>query len=101
MAAALVKRAGEVRVYTMSFALMPEIVAGATLASVTSVVGTAENPTDATALTISGKAVTNSTSAHATISAGQDGAYYRVEYTVVLSTGITLVGVGYMAVDDG
>lgn len=96
----LVKRANEVRVYTMSLANLPEISGGDTVSAVSSVTATAETP-GASALTISNIAVASgSQGAKATISGGTDGATYLVEFTVTTAGGATLCGIGYLAVND-
>lgn len=96
----LVKRASEVRVYTMDLSNLPEIVAGDTVAAVSSVTATAETP-GAAALTIAGIAVASGNKgAKATISGGTDGAQYIVSFTVTTAGGATLVGIGYLAIND-
>src|SRR5580700_5459794 len=59
--ATLVKRAGETRLYTMDMSLLPEIVAGDTVASVTSILCTSvvSGPGATADLTLSSKAVTS------------------------------------------
>jgi hypothetical protein len=96
----LVKRSAEVRVYTMDLSNLPEIVGGDTVSAVSSVTATAETPS-AAALTIGSTAVaTGNKGAKATISGGTDGATYLIEYTVTTAGGVTLCGVGYLAIND-
>jgi hypothetical protein len=91
--AILVKRASESRTYSMDFSNLPEISGGGSISSITSVVA---SPNDLTvgATSISGN------KAQAVLSAGTDGTQYTVTFTIVTSGGSTLLGIGYLLVDD-
>jgi hypothetical protein len=98
----LVKRQAESRTYTMSFANLPEISSlGQTLASVTSVVSTVQGAPGATNLTLGTPSVSG-TACSVQVSGGQDGVLYELEFTVVTngSPAATLVGIGYLLVED-
>lgn len=98
----LVKRASEVRLYTMDLANLPEISGGDTVSSVTSIscVG-ASVPGAPSDLTLTSKAVTaNSKGAQCKIAGGNDGVTYILNFTVLTAAGYTLVGIGYLYVDD-
>ncbi len=96
----LVKRAGEVRVYTMDLSNLPEISAGDTVSAVSSVTAAGETP-GAAALTIGSTGVASGNKgAKATISGGTDGATYLVTFTVTTAGGATLVGIGYLTIND-
>ncbi len=101
--ATLVKRAGETRLYTMSMALLPEIAGGDTIASVTSILCTSvvSGPGATSDLTLSSKAVTsNSQGGQCKIAGGTDGVTYLLTFTLLTAAGNTLVGIGYLYVDD-
>ncbi len=91
----LVKRAAESRVYSMDFSQLPEIAGGAALAGVASVTASPSGLTVGTG-TIAGNTV------HATLSGGTDGVLYQVSFTVTTNANppATLVGIGYLLVDD-
>jgi hypothetical protein len=91
----LVKRAAESRVYSMDFSQLPEISSGGTLAGVTSVTATPAGLTVGTG-TISGTTVL------VTLSGGTDGVLYQLSFTVTTNANpaATLVGIGYLLVDD-
>ena len=103
MGAAVTKRVAESRLYTMDFSNLPEIAAGDTVASVTSVtctgaVGTGGSVSD---LTLSNTAVhSGNKGADVRIAAGVDGITYQLSFKVLTTNGYTLVGVGYLYVDD-
>ncbi len=88
----LVKRAGETRTYWMDFGNQPEIQGGQTLSS-PSVTATPAGLT-ITGATISGNRV------QATIAGGTDGILYTLSFQCATSGGATLVGIGYLQVDD-
>jgi hypothetical protein len=91
----LVKRAAESRLYSMDFANLPEIAGGGALAAVTSVMASPAGLTVGTG-TISG------TKVQVTISGGTDGVLYQVLFTATTNANpaATLVGIGYLLVDD-
>jgi hypothetical protein len=91
----LVKRAAESRLYSMDFANLPEIAGGGALAAVTSVTATPAGLTVGTG-TIAG------TKVQVTISGGTDGVLYQVAFTATTNANpaATLVGIGYLLVDD-
>ena len=98
----LVKREEEVRYYVMDFSLLPEIVAGDTVSSVTSVTVTTStygaSPSD---LTLSNEGVASGNKgAQVEISGGIDGSMYQLSFEVLTANGDTLVGIGYLYVDD-
>jgi len=96
----LVKRAGEVRTYTMDLSNLPEISGGDTVSAVSSVTAAAETP-GAAALSISSTGVASGNKgATAIIAGGSDGATYLVSFTVTTAGGATLVGIGYLAIND-
>jgi hypothetical protein len=96
----LVKRAGEVRLYSMSLANLPEISSGDTVSAVASVTATALS-TGAAALTLTNEAVTGSSQgAQCQIAGGTDGVTYQIVFTVTTAGGWTLVGIGYLLIDD-
>ncbi len=100
--AALVKRAAEVRLYKMDLSLLPEIGGGDTVSSVTSV--TASTNTAGAAgsdLTITNIGVASGNQgAQCKIAGGTDGATYQITFTVLTAAGYTLVGIGYLYIDD-
>jgi hypothetical protein len=91
----LVKRAAESRVYSMDFSQLPEIAGGGALAAVTSVTASPAGLTVGTG-TISGNTV------QVTLSGGTDGILYQVSFTATTNRNppATLVGIGYLLVDD-
>jgi hypothetical protein len=91
----LVKRAAESRLYSMDFANLPEIVAGGALAAVTSVTASPAG------LTVGTGAIAG-TKVQVTISGGTDGVLYQVVFTATTNANpaATLVGIGYLLVDD-
>jgi hypothetical protein len=91
----LVKRAAESRTYTMDFSQQPEIAGGQVLSSVVSVAASPAGLTVGTG-TISGSTV------QVTLSGGTDGVLYQVSFTVTTNANpaATLVGIGYLQVDD-
>ena len=91
--AILVKRAGESRTYSVDFSNLPEISGGGSISSITSV---AASPSD---LTVGATSIAGS-KAQAVLSGGTDGLQYTVTFTVATSAGSTLVGIGYLMVDD-
>lgn len=101
--ATLSKRAGETRLYTMDLSNLPEIVGGDTIASVTTilctgVVGTGGSTSD---LTLSSKAVTSSNKGgQCKIAGGVDGCTYQLSFALLSTAGYTLVGIGYLLVED-
>jgi hypothetical protein len=98
----LVKRAAEVRQYVMDLSQLPEIAGGDTVASVTTILCTQASQGDATSdLTLSSKATSSSPQgAQCQVAGGVDGITYTLEFTVLTTAGWTLVGVGYLYVDD-
>jgi hypothetical protein len=98
----LVKRAGETRLYTMDLSQLPEIAGGDTVSSVGTVGVSVVGPVGASAdLTISSKAVASGNKgAQFKIAGGTDGATYLISVTVTTTAGYTLVGIGYLYVDD-
>jgi hypothetical protein len=101
VASTLTKRAAESRLYTMDFSQMPEIVAGDTISSVTAVTGTVESGYNASSLTVGTTGVAGSSkTATAVLSGGTDGAIYKVSFKVATTAGYTLIGVGYLCIDD-
>jgi hypothetical protein len=103
---ALIKRASEVRLYTMNLSALPELVGGDTVATISSIVCTAvTQPANLGAttsdLTFSSQSVPGGgQGAQVKISGGVDGAKYTIAFTIVTTAGYTLVGVGYLYVDD-
>jgi hypothetical protein len=99
--AILVKRAAEMRLYTMDLSALPEF-ASDTVTGVNSVVaGTTTPGASPSDLTISAKAVASgSKGATCKIAGGLDGATYLIEFTVTTANGYTICGVGYLFVDD-
>jgi hypothetical protein len=102
--ATLVKRAGETRLYTMDLSLLPEIVGGDTVSSVNSVTVTTSSvgaqPSD---INITGVAVSASPAnkgAQCKVTGGIDGATYQLSFNVLTAAGYTLVGIGYIYIDD-
>jgi hypothetical protein len=91
----LVKRAAESRVYSMDFSQLPEIVGGAALAGVTAVTASPAGLTVGTG-TIAGNTV------QVTLSGGTDGVLYQISFTATTNASppATLVGIGYLLVDD-
>jgi hypothetical protein len=102
--ASLTKRAGETRLYTMDLSLLPEIVGGDTVSSVSSVVVATSTPGAAPAdLTISAIAVSASPAnkgAQCKVAGGIDGATYQLTFTVITAANYTLAGIGYIYIDD-
>ena len=97
----LVKRASELRQYTMDMSNLPEISGGDTVSSVSSVTATLLGPPGSSALTLSSQAVaSNNKGATVKISGGSDGATYLISFTVATAAGYTLVGIGYLYIDD-
>jgi hypothetical protein len=90
--AILVKRAAETRTYWMDFSNLPEVQSGQTLSS-PSVSATPPGLTFGTA-TVSGNKV------QVTVSSGTDGVLYTLSFQCTTSGGATLVGIGYLMVDD-
>lgn len=79
--------------FTMDFSSLPELAGAANIASVTSVVASPTGPT------IAGIQIdTGGKSASALFSGGVDGTDYAVTYTVLLSTGQTIVRTGILQV---
>jgi hypothetical protein len=77
----------------MDFSVLPEISGGGAISSVTSVTA---SPSD---LTVGATSISGS-KAQAVLSGGTDGLQYTVAFTVATSGGSTLVGIGYLMVDD-
>jgi hypothetical protein len=100
--AALVKRAAEVRLYKMDLSLLPEISGGDTVSSVTSVTAaTTTAGAAASDLTVTSTAVASgSQGAQCKIAGGTDNATYQISFTVLTAAGYTLVGIGYLYIDD-
>jgi hypothetical protein len=98
----LVKRAAEVRTYLMDLSQLPEIAGGDTVASVTMIVCVSASAGGATTdLTLSSKTTSSSPQgAQCKVAGGLDGITYLLEFTVATTAGYTLVGVGYLYVDD-
>jgi hypothetical protein len=98
----LIKRAQENRLYTMDFSALPEIVAGDTVSSVTSVSQfNAANGAVSTDLTITSQAVASGNKgAQCKISGGVDGTTYLLSFKVATVGGYTLIGIGYLYIDD-
>jgi hypothetical protein len=98
----LVKRAAEVRTYVMDLSALPEIVAGDTVASVSSITCTgASIGGGASDLTLTSKTTSSSTQgAQCKIAGGVDGITYTMAFTVITTAGYTLVGIGYLYIDD-
>jgi hypothetical protein len=90
--AILVKRAAENRTYWMDMSNLPEVQSGQTLSSPT-VTATPFGLTLGSP-TISGNKV------QVTISSGTDGVLYTLSFQCATSGGATLVGIGYLMVDD-
>jgi hypothetical protein len=88
----LVKRANESRTYWMDFGNQPEVQGGQTLSS-PSVSGSPSG------LTITGAAVSGN-KVQATVAGGTDGTLYQLSFQCATSGGATLVGIGYLQVDD-
>ncbi len=98
----LTKRAGETRLYTMDLSQLPEITGGDTVSSVGTVAVSVVGPLGASAdLTISNKAVASGNKgAQFKIAGGTDSATYLISVTVTTAAGFTLIGIGYLYVDD-
>ena len=98
----IIIREEEVRTYLMDLSQLPEIVSGDTVASVTSVtVATSTPGASPSDLTLSNEAVASgSKGAQVEISGGLDGATYQISFEVLTTNGYTLVGIGYLYVDD-
>jgi len=99
---ALTKRSAETRLYTMDLSQLPEIVGGDTIAGITSVTVTTNTPGASPAdLTTSALAVaTGNTAVQCKISGGMDAAIYCVSFKAVTTAGYTLIGIGYLYIDD-
>jgi hypothetical protein len=97
----LVKRAAELRLYTMDLSALPEF-ATDTVTAVSSVVASTRTPgASPSDLTISAKAVASgSKGVTCKIAGGLDGATYLIEFTVTTAGGYIICGVGYLYVDD-
>jgi hypothetical protein len=99
----LTKRAGETRLYTMDFSNMPEIVGGDTLTGTPtwnciSAVGTGGKTSD---LAFTSPALhAGNKGADVKIAGGVDGVTYGVSASVTTAAGYTLVGIGYLYIDD-
>jgi hypothetical protein len=98
----LTKRALEIRLYEMDLSLLPEMVAGDTVASVTSVTAATTTPgASPSDLTFTNEGVASGNEgAQVEISGGIDGATYQISFEVLTTHGYTLVGIGYLYVDD-
>jgi len=99
---ALVKRAAETRLYTMDLSLLSEIVGGDTVASVTSVSQfIAASGLVSTDLTITSIAVAaGNKGVQCKIAGGTDGVQYLLSFKVLTTNGYTLIGIGYLYIDD-
>jgi hypothetical protein len=99
----LTKRAAEIRQYTLDFSLLPEIAAGDTLTGTptwqcTTAIGTGGKTSD---LAFTTPAVhPGNKAADVKIAAGLDGVTYTISATVTTTAGYTLVGIGYLYIDD-
>ena len=86
----------------MDLSQLPEMTGGDTVSSVgtvaVSVVGNVGASAD---LTISNKAVASGNKgAQFKIASGTDGAQYLISVTVTTTAGYTLIGIGYLYIDD-
>lgn len=95
MAALLIKRPDESRLYNLNFAAL--LATGESITGVTAV--TADAPDGADALTISGITY-SATKAQFRLEGGTDGYTYDVKATVTTSDGNTLVDCGELEVTD-
>jgi hypothetical protein len=94
------KRAGEVRSYALSFANLPEITGGQQLTGITSVTANiVTNLAGAGNLTV-GASTLSGSSVQVLLSGGTDGVTYQIVFTVTTNAGVTLVGIGYLLVED-
>ncbi len=87
-----IKRPAEVRTGSLDFKNFPEIVAGDTLSTVTSVAATPAG------LTL-GSGSISGTQVQTLMSSGTDGVLYTITATAVTTGGKTLVAVGQLAVN--
>ena len=85
----------------MDLSLLPEMVGADTVASITSVTCINAVGGLTSDLTITNTAVASGNKgAQAKIAGGQDGAQYIVSFKVLTTNGYTLIGIGYLYVDD-
>ncbi len=97
----LEKRPLEIRLYTMDFSLLPEIVGGDTITSAAApVVTTSSQGAVAGDLTITSVAIAGSppTAVKCQISGGVAGSDYEITFRVGTANGYTLQAVGYLQI---
>jgi hypothetical protein len=98
----LVKRASEVRTYVMDMSALPELAGSDTVSSITSITCTEALGGSTNDLTITSKTTSSSPKgASCKIAGGVDGARYTITHVVVTAASLTLVGIGYLFIDEG